>query len=92
MATEKAPTKAEFLAALNKKGIKSLEDLVDVLMPETDETGGFIAADFVDDGAYFSDMRAVINKNKGNTDLVGLGHALSGSFLALYADVYLSQD
>ena len=42
MATEKAPTKADFLAALNKKGIKSLEDLIDAVMPEPDETGGYI--------------------------------------------------
>ncbi len=41
MATEKAPTKAEFLAALSKKGINSLEELVDAIMPEADEAGGF---------------------------------------------------
>ena len=41
MATEKAPTKAEFLAALEKKGIKTLEDLIDAVMPEPDETGGY---------------------------------------------------
>ena len=41
MATEKAPTKAEFLAALSKKGIKNLEDLIDAILPEADETGGF---------------------------------------------------
>ena len=41
MATEKAPTKAEFLAALSKNGINSLEDLVDAVMPEADETGGY---------------------------------------------------
>ena len=41
MATEKATTKAEFLAALSKKGINNLEELVDVIMPETDDTGGF---------------------------------------------------
>ena len=36
MATEKkAPTKAEFLEALRKKGINNLEDLADALMPET---------------------------------------------------------
>jgi hypothetical protein len=40
-ATEKAPTKAEFLAALSKNGINSLEDLVDAVMPEADETGGY---------------------------------------------------
>ena len=49
MATGKAPTKAEFLAALNKKGINSLEDLVDRLMPETDETGGYVS-DLFDEG------------------------------------------
>ena len=38
MATDKAPTKAEFLEALNKKGIKNLEDLMDAIMPET---GGY---------------------------------------------------
>ena len=42
MATQKkAPTKEEFLALLRKKGINSLEDLVDAIMPETDETGGY---------------------------------------------------
>jgi hypothetical protein len=39
MATEnKAPTKAEILEALSKKGINTLEELVDTIMPET---GGF---------------------------------------------------
>ena len=38
MTTNKAPTKKEFLEALNKKGINSLEDLVNAIMPET---GGF---------------------------------------------------
>ena len=41
MATEKATTKAEFLAALSKKDINNLEELVDAIMPEADETGGF---------------------------------------------------
>ena len=45
MATEKAPTKAEFLEALKKKGINNLEDLLDAIMPET---GGF--ADYRSDG------------------------------------------
>ena len=44
MASEKAPTKADFLAALEKKGIKSLEDLIDAVMPEPDETGGYLFA------------------------------------------------
>jgi len=38
MATEKAPTREEFLEALKKKGINNLEDLADALMPET---GGY---------------------------------------------------
>ena len=41
MATEQKPNKKEFLAALNKNGIKSLEDLADAILPEADETGGF---------------------------------------------------
>ena len=34
------PTKEDFLEALKKNGINSLEDLVDAIMPET---GGFMA-------------------------------------------------
>jgi len=41
MATEKAPTKADVMAALEKKGIKNLDDLIDAVMPEPDETGGY---------------------------------------------------
>ncbi|MCH8799419.1 MAG: hypothetical protein IH963_00770 [Chloroflexi bacterium] len=47
MATQKAPTKAEFLQALSKNGIKNLEDLVDAIMPETNETGGYIFQTYV---------------------------------------------
>ena len=42
MTTGKAPTKEEFLEALKKNGIKSLEDLINAIMPEADETGGFV--------------------------------------------------
>ena len=42
MATTKAPSKEEFLEQLKKKGIKSLEDLINAIMPETDETGGYV--------------------------------------------------
>ena len=42
MATDKAPSKAEFLAALKENGINSLEDLADAIMPEVDETGGYL--------------------------------------------------
>ena len=45
MPNDKAPSKEEFLAALSKKGINSLEDLIDALMPESDETGGFLLMD-----------------------------------------------
>ena len=42
MAANKTPTKADFLAALEKKGIKNLADLIDAVMPEPDETGGYV--------------------------------------------------
>ena len=42
MATDKAPSKAEFLAALKENGINSLEDSADAIMPEVDETGGYL--------------------------------------------------
>ncbi len=48
MPNEKAPSKAEFLVALSKKGINSLEDLIEAIMPESDETGGYF---FMDMGA-----------------------------------------
>ena len=38
MATDKLPTKEEFLNALREKGINDLEDFVDVIFPET---GGY---------------------------------------------------
>ncbi len=40
MSTDKAPSKEEFLKALHEKGIETLEDLLDAIMPET---GGFTA-------------------------------------------------
>lgn len=39
MTTQNQPTKEEFLEALTKNGINSLEDLVEALLPS--ETGGF---------------------------------------------------
>ena len=45
MATEKAPTKAEFMEALSKKGINNLDDLMDAIMPET---GGFSYEDWIE--------------------------------------------
>lgn len=38
MATDKAPSKAEFLEALRQKGITTLDELLDAIMPET---GGY---------------------------------------------------
>ena len=35
MATDKAPTKAEFMEALKEKGITTLDELLDAIMPET---------------------------------------------------------
>ena len=48
MATVKAPTKAEFLEALSKNGIKTLEDLVDALLPS--ETGGYLFQMYISEG------------------------------------------
>ena len=41
MATEKAPTRDELMEELSKKGINNLVELLDALMPEENETGGF---------------------------------------------------
>ena len=62
MATNKTPTKAEFLEALSKKGINSLEDLIEAVMPEPDEpdeTGGYVfrmAGEGSDAPDYLTDM------------------------------------
>ena len=61
MATNKAPTKAEYLEALSKKGINSLEELIEAVMPEPDETGGYVfrwegAGERSDAPDYFTDM------------------------------------
>ena len=47
MASENAPTKEEFVEALRNKGINNLEDLVNVIWPET---GGYAWYDDVDEG------------------------------------------
>ena len=41
MATEKAPTRDEMMEELSKKGINNLVELLDALMPDETETGGF---------------------------------------------------
>ncbi len=41
MTNEKAPTKEEFLAALSETGINNLEELVEAIIPEANETGGY---------------------------------------------------
>ena len=47
MATKNAPTKAEFLEALRKNGIHSLEDWANAIFPET---GGYAWYDDEDEG------------------------------------------
>ena len=42
MATEKAPTRDEIMEELSKKGINNLVELLDALMPDETETGGFV--------------------------------------------------
>ena len=41
MATEKAPTRDEVMEELSKKGINNLVELLDALMPNETETGGY---------------------------------------------------
>ena len=49
MATEKGPTKAEFLEALRQKGITTLDELMDAILPET---GGFVYETADDQSGY----------------------------------------
>lgn len=69
MATNKGPTHAEFLAALKKKGINNLEDLIKAIMPETEETGGFLLMDMgegSDAAGDYADMSNIAKKFRGH--------------------------
>ena len=85
MATNKAPTKADFLAALEKKGIKSLEDLIDALMPESDETGGYVWEDAGGfdpaDGDIGDAAKIAMRKWRGNTDWAEFGRIMMSKWL-----------
>ena len=85
MATEKAPTKAEFLAALEKKGIKSLEDLIDAVMPEPDETGGYVigVTGMAEEGDWADIAQSF--KNRGHGPDVWKGPMVAGLF-SLYGE------
>jgi len=87
MATNEAPTKADFLAALEKKGIKSLEDLIDAVMPEPDETGGYLLMDM---GKGFDpadgDEPGLARRSRFSTDLADFGMAMQIAFSALYSE------
>lgn len=86
MATNKAPTKADFLAALEKKGIKSLEDLIDAVMPEPDETGGYVwdAPDAGFDPADADTGDAAARKNwRGNMDWPDFGRFMMAKMAGL---------
>ena len=88
MASEKSPTKAEFLAALEKKGIKSLEDLIDAVMPEPDETGGYGAVMDMGQGSDAAGDWADIAgsfKNRGHGPDVWKGPMVAGLF-SLYGE------
>ena len=85
MATEKAPTKADFLAALNKKGIKSLEDLIDAVMPEPDETGGYVfgVTGMAEEGNWPDTAGSL--ENRGHGPDVWKGRMVAG-FFSLYGE------
>ena len=87
MSTEKAPTKADFLAALNKKGIKSLEDLIDAVMPEPDETGGYVIGvmGMAEEGLGGGLDMARSFKNRGHGPDVWRGPMVEGLF-SLYGE------
>ena len=67
MSTHKAPTKEEFLEALKKNGINSLEDLLDAIMPET---GGFSQQQYLSEEN--EDLLTTIGPIKIRFDLQGL--------------------
>ena len=85
MASEKSPTKAEFLAALEKKGIKTLEDLIDAVMPEPDETGGYSSgiAEMAEEGDWADIAQSF--KNRGHGPDVWKGPMVAGLF-SLYGE------
>ncbi len=60
MATEKAPTRDEIMEELSKKGINNLVELLDALMPDETETGGYgfkmDGGEGTDGPDYFADM------------------------------------
>ena len=72
MTTKKAPTQEEFLDALRKNGINSLEDLANAILPET---GGYEWYDS-DDEAMGVGLVTIPEKGKFNLkwdDLSGRG-------------------
>ena len=69
MARNKGQTHAEFLAALKKKGINNLEDLIKAIMPENEETGGFLLMDMgegSDAAGDYADMANISKKYQGH--------------------------
>jgi len=88
MATEKPPTKADFLAAMEKKGIKNLEDLIDAVMPEPDETGGYIwdnagGFDPADGDEPGVAARNAVNRWRGNQDWPDFGRFMFSKMFGL---------
>ncbi len=69
MATDKGPSNQQFLEALKKKGINSLEDLIAAIMPENSETGGFLLMDMgegSDAAGDYADMANIAKKYRGH--------------------------
>ncbi len=90
MATQKkAPTKEEFLELLRKKGINSLEDLVKAIMPETDETGGYLYArmDMGEGSDAAGDYLDMAMKRKGyGPDVIQFSAGIHSLFGELWPD------
>ena len=66
MAANKTPSKKEILEALSNKGIKNLEELIDAIMPETDETGGYIFMDMGSGSDAAGDYLDMVKKFRGH--------------------------
>ncbi len=69
MANDKWPTHQQWIDALKKKGINSLEELIAAVMPENNETGGFLLMDMgegSDAAGDYADMANIAKQYRGH--------------------------
>ncbi len=88
MATDKGPTKAEFLEALKENGINSLEDLADAIMPEADETGGYMF-NMVTDASYAVGESGNLGFRSHGRDVAGFIANRRSQYGEVYPDTYV---